>query len=231
MGRGAKYTIRTQETFHSISKEMIEYPFDNNYDKETFAGYASGEIRRNYHLVPEYNPDKRCVHGNPFSQDFQLKGKCFFHLPHIDRKCLIYYRPAEGCNCTQDFDGRSEHLINLDGNHIFPYTWLMDILHKTQETRFPLHSAFRSARRTRMAVGQQRPTSRLYETLHQAYNPFIRLLDINYEDLYNCKKCGSDPDELVIDGIMMGSRKDLLPNFEMPPAPSIQVQRINTKYI
>ena len=59
--------IRTQETFHSISKELIDYPFDDNYDIETFAGYASGEIRHNTHLVLEYNPYKRCVHANPFS--------------------------------------------------------------------------------------------------------------------------------------------------------------------
>ena len=221
--------IRTQQTFPSISKELIQYPFDNDYDKKMFADYASNKARYNENLFPDYRPDERCIHGNSFHQDCKFKRKCTLHLPHIDLQCNLFIRPAIGCDCYLDFDGRSQHLINLDNRHIYPYTWLMDILHNTQETRFPLHAAFRSAKRTRMAVGQPKPTSRLYETLRYCYNSFIRLLDIQYEDLYKCEICGIDPDTLVMVGIMMGSREDPLPKFEIPSVPFIQVEECSIK--
>ena len=34
---------------------------------------------------------------------------------------------------------------------------------------------------------------------------------MDFEDLYQCSKCGPDVDEIVMDGISMGARKDLLP--------------------
>ena len=50
--------------------------------------------------------------------------------------------------------------------------------------------------------------------LRIAYNAFIRLLEFDYNDAFSCHTCGPNVDVVIMDGIMMGCRKDLIPLFK-----------------
>ena len=137
----------------------------------------------------------------------------------------MYYRPSLGdCNCRLTYDGRDDLLLNLDNNQLFSYVWLFDILHDSQETRYPLAAAFRSANRTRSACGMG-PLGypHMYNCLRVAYNCFLRLLALNFESLFECHECGPDVDSVIMDGIMMGSRQDLLPAYDMPEPGLVEI--------
>ena len=94
---------------------------------------------------------------------------------------------------------------------------MFDILHNTQETRYPLQAAFRSANRTREIVGQMKLKKYMGEKLRFAYNSFIRLLDIDFQSLFKCKHCGDNPHTMIMDGIVMGCPKDKMPIMPVLP--------------
>ena len=202
--------IRTQQTFQSVSTELIPYPFDDENDINAFSEYAIGKREYPTNLIPTYDAAKICEHGNFFSNQEQKLRDAQIHVAHVSKPCQVYYRPALGnCKCKQYYDGRSDLLLNLDNNHLYAYGWMLDILHNTQETRFPLHSAYRSARRTREMCKQYIITRHDYDNMRKAYNAFIRLLNLNYEQMYDCTLCAPDYDKVIMDGLMMG-KKNLL---------------------
>ena len=219
----------TQDINKSISVEKIPYPFQTADDIDKFSGYLSGRLEYPSILIPSYDKNRlcECDHQNYFSEVAeQEKKKAWLHLPHISFECTVYSRPVRGgCGCRQFYDGRTDLILNLDNKHMFPYTWLFEILHNTQETKFPLHAAFRSAKRTRVVL-RQRPllTRNHYEKLRQSYNCFLRLLNMNFEKYFECPKCKKDVDTIIMDGIMMGCRKDLVPKFQTPQKPDIQIK-------
>ena len=210
--------IREQHTFESISTEKIPYSLRDPEDLKTFEGYVSHDLKYPTELIPQFDVSKQCVHGNTFNKDLTIKlPKAKIHLAHFSKKVSIHYRPAIGCECRQYYEGRSHLLLNLDNIHIFPYIRLFDLLHNIQENHFSLHGAHRSANNTR-SVGDQAPLREyMYQKLRVAYNCFIRLLDLDFKDLYTCSKCGPDVDEIVMDGIAMGARQDLLPDLTDTP--------------
>ena len=53
------------------------------------------------------------------------------------------------CKIIVTYDEAPDLLLNVDNKHLLSYTWLFDILHDIQETRFPLAAAFRSTKQTR----------------------------------------------------------------------------------
>ena len=61
-----------------------------------------------------------------------------------------------------------------------------------------------------------------YHKMHHlrlSYNAFIRLLDLNFNDLFHCTVCGPDADVIVMDGIMMGCREELVREYDEVSAP------------
>ena len=176
--------IREQQKFESISTELIPYPLIDDEDLETFKGYVSGDLKYPTELVPQFDASKKCIHGNPFNQDITVElRQAKLHLAHFSRDISIHYRPAIGCDCQQYYEGRSQLLFNLNNKHIFSYIWLYDILHNIQESHFTLHGAYRSANNTRIIGDQIELTKSMYQNLRLAYNCFIRLLDLDFEDL------------------------------------------------
>ena len=170
--------IRSPHTFKSVSTEMIPYQFAAKEDIETVTGYLTGMKKYPTHLIPTYDEAKMCEHGYFFSDQYKKLCKAELHLGHFSITCEVYYRPALGnCQCKQYYDGRSDLLLNLDNQHLYPYVWMIDILHKTLETQFTLHAQFRSARRTMIMCGQGNLQMN-YEDLRRAYNAFLCLLDV-----------------------------------------------------
>ena len=136
----------------------------------------------------------------------------------------IYFRPAVRCECKQYYDGRSDLLLNVDNIHIFPYIWLLDILHNTQSNNFTLYGAITSVNYTRAVGSEDILTKNVYQKLRIAYNCFVRRLEFDYPSLYQCDKCGPNPKRVGMDGLVMGGRKDLLPDIHDSELPTVVVQ-------
>jgi hypothetical protein len=202
----------------AISMKAIPYPLTDEL-KEKFEYYEYGNPFPKY-LIPSASAENTCKHGNkydvsdPVANGWILTDKAVIHKKNIRiENVSICYRPTTGtkCNCTLTYDGQSDLLLNLDNRRLFYYGWLFDILHNTQQTRFPLAAAMRSSSRTRKACGLSNDT--YINHMRHAYNAFVRLLDLDYEELYSCKECGPNVECVIMDGIMMGCRQDLMPKF------------------
>ena len=50
-----------------------------------------------------------------------------------------------------------------------------------------------------------------YTHFHDSWISFIQLLDLNYKDGFMCDICGLQPDTVIMDGIVVGLKKDKLP--------------------
>ena len=146
------------------------------------------------------------------------------HLPHISKKKPIHYRPAIGCDCRQYYDGRRDLLFNLDNHNIYSYIWMFDILHNIQTNHFTLWGAYDSANKTRRVAFTDNITEYGYSRLRLAYNNFVRKLDLDYQDNYMCDDCGANPKYVVFDGLSMGGRQDLLPEYEPTQLPDRKVK-------
>ena len=215
------FTVQEESTFHAISQKQIQYPFTKS-DRELYDTYESGTHFPS-HLVPLASENKTCCHGNhydirsPQDQGWIINKKAIIVKKSVHIPCITYFRPTVGdCECQDMYDGREDLLLNLDNNTVYYYGWLADILHDTQETRYPLAAAFRSSNRTRnvCSMDETAQNGHWYNKLRKAYNVFIRLLDLDFPIIYECEECGEDVDTVIMDGIMMGSRKELMPHFQ-----------------
>ena len=146
------------------------------------------------------------------------------HHPFISKSLPIHYRPAIGCNHRQFYDGRHHLLLNLDNYHVFPYTWLFDILHNIQHNHFTLWGAYTSVNYSRKVSFTPGITDYTYDRLRIAYNCFLRRLELDYEENYKCNDCGDNPEYYVFDGLCMGGRRDLLPATETTQLPTRPVK-------
>ena len=222
--------------FSSVSKDIIPYPLVSD-GKETYMAYLNGK-QYPKHLVPKYNESLRCQCGHlfknndPIASKWIKKNPAYIHLKDISLECIIYYRPTIGnCICHQEYDGRSELLINLNNKHIFSYAWMFDILHTGHETGYPIRSAFRSANRNREICSRGVLKDYFYDHLRYAFNAFIRLLDLGHNSNYNCDQCIDEGVKTVImDGISMGCVKERMASDQEPPAPvTVQIEECKVK--
>ena len=50
-----------------------------------------------------------------------------------------------------------------------------------------------------------------YHTISVAWNAFLRLMEINYPQCFSCPICRDTPDTVIIDGVTLGTVKELPP--------------------
>ena len=219
-------TVSGGTIFESISTSTIPYRFEEPCDKETFSSYVKHEKKYPIELIPAFDETKKCSdHGNIYDKDSTVyMGQAQIHLQYSSTKVPIYYRPAVRCKCKQYYDGRSDLLLNVDNIHIFPYIWLLDILHNTQSNNFTLYGAITSVNYTRAVGSEDILTDHVYKKLRIAYNCFVRRLEFDYPSLYQCDKCGPNPKRVGMDDLVMGGRKDLLPDIHDSELPTVVVQ-------
>ena len=115
--------IREQQTFKSVSNELIPYPITDHEDLETFKGYVSGDVRYPTELIPTFDASKKCVHGNPFNQNTTIEiRQAKLYLEHFNKEVSIHhYQSAIVCECQQYYGRRSQFILNLDNRHIYSY--------------------------------------------------------------------------------------------------------------
>ena len=217
---------RKATEFTSISTSSIPYHMDDPVDRENFKGYVKNVKSYPTELIPLFNESTKCSdHGNIFDKDKTIvMHEAQLHLPHDSEKVPIHYRPAVGCLCRQHYDGRYQLLLNVDNYHVFPYTWLFDILHNTQSNHYTLYGAVAAVNQTRAVSDMGRLTEHTYKKLRYAYNCFVRRLEFNYSSAYRCEVCGPNPKRVGMDGLCMGGRKDLLPFTTVEELPNVEVK-------
>lgn len=215
--------------FEAISKKTIVFPFLHE-DRAKFLTRSYGYTYPTQ-LYPAFDPELVCQHNNTYDDSkiipVKVSKKSVIHLPHRDIECTTYYRPTVGeCDCRQYYDGRDEHLFNLDNIHIFPYTWLLEIKLLMQESSSSIYSCYKAANHLRVFAGDGRQlTNYFYNLLRKGYNSFIRLLGMSYKQLYHCKKCPRDgPNSIGIDAVMMGVQQRYMPRTTMSNDPLEQVE-------
>ena len=132
--------------FPSISQHRIPYPLPEHL-RRLHDVYEAWEQSLTNVLVPGYNPDQRCKHGNTFNSDDPIFSgwvtfsevivyKYSVTITSATRK--LYYWPAQGgCNCRSFYDGQDDLLFNLDNKHLFTYGLLFQYLHLMIEGKIP----------------------------------------------------------------------------------------------
>ena len=212
-----------QTMFNIISNTKIKFP----YEREDRVKVISGNCNM-LKLVPSFNSSTLCTHGFTFAE-FETKvykQKATIHHESMDLTCEIHYRPSTGnCGCHQDYDGRTDHLINVDNRSLFPYEYLKRTLLNIQASRYTLWAAYKMGNDDRLFTGsgQVMPRS-IYQKFRRAYNGYLRLLDMDYKGMYLCQLCGPQISTLVCDGISIGTKEKLVRPHEAPPVPEEQIQ-------
>ena len=210
--RANTVTELQEDNFSCLSSNKIPYPMVQEEKYKYLTQYPQ-------HLVPKYSRSNTCKHNRRFNDDCPIENrwvasdKSYIYDARHNTHCIVYYRPTRGdeCECRQFYDGRDDLILNLNNTKLFSYAWLLDILHYTQETRFPLHAAFRAVNRSREEYGLELLKEYMYNHLRNAYNCYLRLLDLDFKFLYKCSRCTGDDRTIVVDGVMMGCRQDRMP--------------------
>ena len=175
-------------------------------------------------LVPE-QPDSTCMHGNRFDDRNPVEQGWVQHIDasiytkYRKLSATVYYRPTNNCecDCRYFYQGTQDLLLNLDNETLIYMPYIIEYLHDCVEGKMPVAAHIRSVKRTAYNLLGSDCDTVPYKIFSRAFNAAIRLLDIDYKSLFYCKECdetGDGPDTVIIDGKMMGSRKDLMPNFD-----------------
>ena len=185
------------------------------------------------HLFPKYSPTNKCVcnfaydPGCPKENKWILSSKAKIHDARRSIDCIVYFRPTIGsCECIQPYDGNHDMVLNCDNANLFTWGWMYDIMHLTQETRLPIAALYRAVNRSREnAFGpEQKLKSHVESILRKAYNSFLRLLNLDFLNLFKCNVCKDDVRVVLMDGIQMGCQQDLMPPKPQRRRPANRIQ-------
>ena len=207
----------------SISFNKIPYPLPENL-RLLHNAYEAGTKTFPTNLVPAYDIQQTCTHGNAYSSENPIsagwvisddvivhKSSSSVMLP--ERK--LFYRKAIGCYCKLYYDGQEDLLFNLDNHHLFYYDMLFHYLHIMIEGRNPLAAFQRSLCRNHDNLDISKTLS--LKLLRAAWYSFSRLLDLHFGEIFQCAICKHLPDVVVCDGTSLGFRKDFLPTILCEP--------------
>ena len=171
----------------------IEFPLSEE-DRIQVECYNSNVV---VDLIPPFDPTVHCSHGFPFNETESIpyKHQAIIHSDVRDIRCKIHFRISLGnCGCLQTYDGRPDHLININNRHLFPYAWLLRILFSIQSARYTVMAAYNTANDLRLfSSGGNLMSIHIYHNLRVAFGGFLNLLQMDYTDIYKCLLCGSQP--------------------------------------
>ncbi len=99
----------------------------------------------------------------------------------------------------------------------------------------PMQAHLRSLKRTAVNLAGNDRNIMPYRLFRKAFYNGTRLLDINYKQLFYCHDCditGDGPETIIIDGKMMGMRRDMMPDLNqwqndistLPSVPQVSIR-------
>ncbi|CAH1253434.1 Hypp1182 [Branchiostoma lanceolatum] len=218
------FTAADEPTFESVSKSSIPYPWTKDM-REKFDRYDEKLEIFPQHLVPDV-PSGTCSHGNDWDHRDPVSQKWVQHTgvtiytryttivghpgPDGQRQPrVVYYRPTVGnCRCRHLYDGTADLLHNLDNRTMLFFGLLVDYLHSMVQGYQPLRTTQRECNQTRSTCSFTKSIP--WEKLRQGWNSWARRLNIDWNEVYTCRSCGTEPKTIICDGTAIGFRKDFL---------------------
>ncbi|XP_065192373.1 uncharacterized protein LOC135823439 isoform X2 [Sycon ciliatum] len=202
--------------------------------------YKDGRSKRPFLLVPSLGGS--CANGFSWSesdpvQQGWLVSNCRlvtigavlqfgYNDKREQQKCAVYFTQCTGpCACRKTYDGQVDGYLNVNNKYAVDYELLMLQLHLFLEGRSPLATTHRaiSLNHSHLSGSCVVP----YYVLRRAWDTFLRLLDIDWQGLFFCPICKSEPKRIVCDGTALGFRQDLLRARSEPAATQ---QRVGTTH-
>ncbi|XP_066271346.1 uncharacterized protein [Branchiostoma lanceolatum] len=222
-------TATTSKPHDGVSYRPIPYPTWPDEMMELKDKLRSGLAQYPEHLVPSIW-DATCKHGNPWDTRDPVKEGWVTHrgvtihdaegavLDYVDpitketRERVVYFRPTTGnCTCKLPYDGQEDLVFNFSNKAMYAYNMLTKYMHFMIENRTPLRGFHRACQRENN-LSKTNLTS--YNTFLYAYNSFERLLNIDWTTSFQCPTCRTQPEVVIMDGITLGFRKDLIPELQ-----------------
>ena len=73
--------------------------------------------------------------------------------------------------------------------------------------KFDLSLSFRAKNRKLKKMGKNNTFK--YHIVHHAWNAYLRMVGVDYITHYTCPKCQHEPEVIILDGIAMGTMKNI----------------------
>ncbi|KAI6659494.1 hypothetical protein LOD99_10742 [Oopsacas minuta] len=142
--------------------------------------------------------DQNCDYGFKFNEEEKLKLEKF----------TVYSSRCSGpCNCLAVFEGQNSLLLNINNKYFVHYSLLYDYSELMTMSRDTLYRYLSAKNRKLIRMG--RTNTFHYHIVYQAWNAYLRTVDIDYDSNYICPKCKDHPDVIILDGIAMGTMKSV----------------------
>ncbi|XP_078661027.1 uncharacterized protein LOC144905304 isoform X2 [Branchiostoma floridae x Branchiostoma belcheri] len=223
-------TEAREQQFDAVSKSRVPYPFPEDM-QEKAEQYVEQTAKFPQHLMPD-TPTQPCRHGNQWDERDPVEQGWVAHegVKIFTREGVVsgftedgrrhhrtsYYRPTIGsCACREYYDGLKDLLHNVDNRNMIYFGLLLGYLSSMLEGREPLKTTQRAVNRTTGILTRLGPIP--YELLRRGWNSFARRLDLKFNEVFCCPKCGPEPAVIICDGTAVGFRKDLI--SEITPEP------------
>ncbi|KAI6650705.1 hypothetical protein LOD99_7756 [Oopsacas minuta] len=195
--------------YSTISKQYLPFKLSKNQ-----AIIYNGQLRRGLFLPPNLEPDiLHCEQGHKYvAKSLVVAKKGIIIYTENDvldlKEHTVYTSTCEGsCKCTSVFEGNKYLLLNVNNRYFIHYGVLFEYSEFMTMSRNTLHGYMRAKNNKFERMGRELTFS--YHILQHGWNGYLRMLDINYKTSYICPLCQEAPEFLIMDGITVGTIKEL----------------------
>ncbi|CAH1786457.1 unnamed protein product [Owenia fusiformis] len=121
----------------------------------------------------------------------------------------VYSRACQICSADVVYDGCEDGLLNM-GSFIVTHQKLRSYLSAFEHSKIPLHSFYQTWVADMVSYGYiDFENVFLYNHFRSSWYAFLDLLELDYQEMFSCPKCGDTPNTIVCDGTSLSFRKDL----------------------
>ncbi|KAI6659971.1 hypothetical protein LOD99_14312 [Oopsacas minuta] len=202
----------TQKKFEYNTISTRAIPF--NLDESQIAIY-NYQLFHGINLPLNMYPEKEfCDYGFKFNEEEKLKLEKVGIVIYLEndinefKDYKVYSSRCSGlCNCLAVFEGQNSLLLNINNKYFVHYSLLYDYSELMTMSRNTLYGYLSAKNRKLIRMG--RTNTFHYHIVYQAWNAYLRTVDIDYDSNYICPKCKNHPDVIILDGIAMGTMKSV----------------------
>ena len=202
---------------HGFNKTAFEFPLrrdpalqrkiakrNEDYGAEINSGFGLPSD-----LIPTFNPDLKCTHGNKFQENNNLKliskhVTIFAERNEYKMKRNVYGRPSNGdCTCYVQSDCHEYALWHLGNGNMVDYNFLLSSV-----LGFFTGNSFNAQTQTRnnfLKVASSLDSTMTAKDLYRASTGFIKMMSFTRDD-FICPSCGDTPQYIVCDRKQLGPR-------------------------
>ncbi|XP_033731140.1 uncharacterized protein LOC117320740 [Pecten maximus] len=203
----------TKDTFiySTVSKNPIKFRLSENmrqnFMKPFYDCISEDGI---FQLFPFENDTRNCC-TNPFEDTFELQEKTkipFFNKYEV-YDVSVYCRTCS-CGNIQMFDGGELSVLNMK-SFLIHHSLLRDYMWHFLFSRCTLYSYFNVWLEEMSDMGIDLIDKGMsYVKFRHSWYAFLDLLDIQYQEGFECNTCGSSPNVIICDATSLAFRKSFV---------------------